>query len=142
MKVLGHPIHIMLIHFPSALFPMELICYIIYYVTGQVSYGQAAFYAIAGGVGLGWMAVFFGAMDLLKISPERTEIIKKALIHGSINITVVIIYTVFFYSLYRKYPILPTASLGLVITKVFVIAAMITGNFLGGSLVLKDRIGS
>ena len=142
MKVLGHPIHVMLIHFPSALFPMELVCYFIYYFTGQLSFANAAFYAMAGGVGLGWLAVCFGAFDLIKISPDRTEVMKKALIHGGINITVVIIYTIFFYSLYKNYPVLPSASLGLVIVKALVIVGMITGNFLGGSLVLKDRVGA
>ncbi|HTA26967.1 MAG TPA: DUF2231 domain-containing protein [Bacteroidia bacterium] len=142
MKVLGHPIHMMLIHFPSALFPMEFVCYCIYYFTGQVSFAQAAFYAMAGGVGLGWVAVLFGAIDLIKIPADKTEVMKKALLHGSINTTVVIIYTVFFYSLYKKYPMLPPASIGLTVTKAGVIGAMIIGNFMGGRLVLKDRIGA
>lgn len=141
MKVLGHPIHVMLIHFPSALFPMELVCYFLFYYTGQASFATAAFYAMAGGVALGWIAALFGALDLTKIPSHKPAVLKKALIHGSINCTVVIVYTVFFYSLYKKYPELPAASLPLVITKACIVGFMIAGNYIGGSLILEDKLG-
>jgi|SRR6185312_7719674 len=141
MKVFGHPLHLMLIHFPSALFPMELVLCCIYFFTGQLSFGQAAFYTMAGGVVLGWVAAIFGAMDLIKIPTDKPETMKKALLHGSINVTVVIVYTVLAYSLYKVYPNFPVPKLALLIAKFCVVCFMIVGNFIGGSLVLKDKVG-
>lgn len=141
MKLLNHPIHVMLIHFPSALFPMELVCYGLYYYTGALSYAQAAFYAMVGGVALGWLAAIFGVMDLVKIPEGKTDVMKKGLIHGSINTTVVTIYTIFAYSLFKIYPELPKASLVLLISKLCVVVFMIVGNYIGGSLILKDKLG-
>lgn len=141
MKIFGHPLHIMLIHFPSALFPMELVCYFLYYYTGETSYAQAAFYAMTGGVTLGCFAAIFGAIDIIKIPAEKSEVIKKALIHGCINLTVVIAYFIFAYSLFKKYPVLPPASLALLITKFCLVSFMIVGNYIGGSLILHDKVG-
>ena len=141
MKVFGHPLHIMLIHFPSALFPMELVCYALYYYTGQASFAQAALYAMTGGVALGWLAAIFGGMDMLKIPSDKIEIMKKALLHGCINVTVITVYTVLAYSLFKKYPDLPKATITLLIVKFCVVGFMIIANYMGGSLILKDKIG-
>src|SRR4051812_20420578 len=103
MKFLGHPIHLMLIHFPAALFPMELVCYFIFYRTGNASFGDASFYAISGGVLLGWLAVITGSIDLIMIKNDG-DLQAKALIHGFINSTVVITYSIIAWILYKHYP--------------------------------------
>lgn len=141
MKIFGHPLHVMLIHFPSALFPIELVFYGIYFFTGQLSFGQSAFYTMAGGVVFGWMAAIFGVADLIKIPAEKPTILKKALLHGSINITVVIVYTILAYSVYKVYPNIPVPKMALIIVKICAVGFMFIGNFMGGSLVLKDKVG-
>lgn len=142
MKILGHPLHLMLIHFPSALFPMELVCYALFYYTNNISYAYASFYAMTGGAAIGWLAVITGSIDVLRISPEQPAVINKALLHGLINVTVVITYSILAYSVYKKLPDLPAASMPVLILKIIVVSFMIIGNFLGGSLVLRDRVGA
>ncbi len=66
---------------------------------------------------------------------------QKALIHGGINVSVIIVYTIFAYSAYKKYPALPVASLSLLIIKGALVSLMIIGNYIGGSLILKYKIG-
>ncbi|HTA63389.1 MAG TPA: DUF2231 domain-containing protein [Bacteroidia bacterium] len=141
MKILGHPIHLMLIHFPSALLPMECVCYGLFYYTGKLSFAEASYYAMLGAVITGWLAVVFGAMDVTKISAEKPKVMAKALIHGSINTTVLIAYSIFAWFLFKKYPMLPNATVLVLSLKIGLITLMIIGNFLGGSLVLKDKIG-
>jgi len=140
MKVLGHPVHVMLIHFPSALFPMDLVCYFLYYYYGNASFAEASFYAMSGGVILGWTAAMFGALDLTGISAKNEVVMKKALIHGGINATVVIVYTVLAYTAYKKYPEMAQASLPMLFIKLFLVSFMIVGNYLGGSLILKHKV--
>jgi len=141
MKLFGHPPHLMLIHFPSALFPMETVCYGLFYFTGLTSYGEAAYYAVLGGVLLGWAALLFGAWDLIRIPPERDKTIKIALIHGFVNGIVLIGFSVFAYTAFKKYPELPPAKLPVLIVKGFLVLAMLAGNYLGGNLVLKHKLG-
>src|SRR5215217_7242125 len=93
MKLLKHPLHLMLIHFPAALFPMELICYYIYYTNHDTSFSQASFYAMIGGVILGWLSIVTGAIDLIQIK-DNGPLQAKALIHGSVNTNVVLGYTI------------------------------------------------
>lgn len=142
MKILGHPIHLMLIHFPSALFPMELVCYAAFYFKGEQSFSTASFYALMAGSVIGWLAIITGAMDLLKIDSSRTKVMNKALIHGSINTTVVLAYSVFACIGFMKYPALPDANLTVLILKFLLVVSMLAGNYLGGSLVLKDKVGT
>ena len=140
MKILGHPIHIMLIHFPSALFPMELACSVINKYTGKTSFLDASFFAMCGGVVLGWIAVIFGVFDLLKVYETKPSAMKKALIHAGVNSTVILIYSILCFIQYKKYPDLEMDSLGILFLKGSTISLMIIGNFIGGSLILKHKV--
>ncbi len=132
----------MLVHFPAALFPAECVCYGLLYFTGKQSFADASYYSMLGGVMMGWIAVIFGAMDLLKISRDNPKIITKAFIHGSINTIILIIYSVLVYSLYEKYPILPGADVIILVVKVILLSLLIIGNYIGASLVLKYGVGT
>lgn len=140
MKIFGHPIHIILIHFPSALFPMDFACAAIFYYSGTASFNDASFYAMCGGVILGWPAIIFGTIDLIKTFESRPDVVKKALIHGALNTTVLILYTVLAYVQYKHCPALQAATLGILGLKAAVNAIMIIGNFMGGDLILKHKI--
>lgn len=130
----------MLIHFPAALFPMELVCYFIFYKTENSSFGNASFYAMIGGVLLGWLAIVTGAIDLIMIK-DNGAVQAKALIHGTINTIVVLTYSIVAYMLYKDYPNLPLATVTLLAVKASLNILMIAGNYLGGNLVLKYKIG-
>lgn len=140
MKLFGHPIHLMLIHFPAALLPMELVCYFIFYRTGNELFGHASLYAMFGGVVLGWLSVITGAIDLIRIK-DNGALQAKALIHGTINTIVVLSYTIIAFMFYKDYPNLPSATITLLAVKVSLNVLMIAGNYLGGNLVLRDKIG-
>ena len=140
MKLFGHPIHLMLIHFPAALFPMELILYFVFYKTGDTSFDTASFYSMCGGVIFGWLAVFTGFIDMLRLKDEQAAAKVKALIHGTINTTVLTVYTALAFRLYKDYPDLPVATVNFLIIKAVLNIAMIAGNYLGGTLILKYKI--
>ncbi len=140
MKILGHPIHLMLIHFPAALFPMELIFYYIYYRTNNVSFADASFYGMSAGAIFGWLAILTGTIDLIMIKESQNEAKAKALIHGFINATVVFVYSILAYVLYKKYPDLPAATIMMLGVKASLNVLMIAGNYLGGTLILKYKI--
>lgn len=140
MKLFGHPIHLMFIHFPAALFPMDFACSIIYRYTGVQSFADASFYAMSGGAMLGWIAVIFGTFDLLAVLEKHPDAMKKALLHGGTNIVVIIVYSMLAYAQYQQASWLQTDGILILIVKAFVIALMVVGNFIGGSLILKHRV--
>ena len=140
MKLFGHPIHVMLIHFPAALFPMELVCYSIFYNTGNQSFGEAAYYATCGGALLGLLAIVTGAIDLVMIS-DNDSLQSKALVHGAVNSIVVIGYAMLALYLYKQYPNLPIATMPMLALRAALNMLAIGGNYLGGNLILKYRVG-
>ena len=101
---------------------------------------MASFYALAGGVGLGWLAILTGAMDLISVSERHPDALKKSLLHGALNTTVVIGYSVLAYSAYKNYPTLTPDTISVVVVKLFLVLTLMVGNFLGGSLILKHKV--
>jgi len=141
MKIFGHPIHVMLIHFPAALFPMDFVCSLLGYLYQDSSFLQGSFLAITGGAVLGSMAIITGGFDLVSMVNENSPAVKKALIHGSINSTVVIAYIVLAFIAFKKYPLVEYDAISKILFKGGLVTLMILGNYLGGSLVLKDKVG-
>ena len=140
MKFLGHPIHLMLVHFPAALFPFEFACAVLGFFIGDKTLVSASFYAMAGGVILGWAAVAFGSLDILKVLKENPAAVKTAVLHGCVNTCVIIAYTVLAYSQYKNYPSLKPDGMSILIFKAVILSFMGFGNYLGGSLILKYRV--
>jgi len=141
MKIFGHPAHVMLIHFPSALFPMDLVCSILARAYGMTSFADASFYALVGGVGLGYVAILTGAIDLLGIVKDKPKTVMKVFVHGAVNTIVVMGYSVIAFMAYKNYPHLSPDSSLMLVLKAALVAFMLVGNYLGGNLVLKEKIG-
>jgi uncharacterized membrane protein len=140
MKILGHPLHLMLIHFPSALFPMDFVCAILCIYTGNAAYGDASFFALMGGVIVGWVAVITGALDLLRVMRENTGAMNSALIHGGINTTVLLGYTLFAYYYYLHPEQVHSISTANLVTKGALVFILMAGNYIGGNLILKHKV--
>ena len=141
MKFLGHPVHVLLIHFPSALFPMDLVCAFLAVYTGNNSFNDSAFYAASGGVVIGWFAVITGTIDLLSVAKQKSKSLNKALLHGTINSTVLIGYTLLVFLSFKHYPELRDDSIVKLSVKATLVLLLLIGNYFGGSLILKDRVG-
>ena len=131
----------MLIHFPSALLPMDFTCAILAIYTGNSTFNDSAFYAATAGVLGGWLAVLTGVMDMLTVAKNNPRSLNKTLVHGGINSTVLIVYTVLVFLSFKHYPNLFNDSILKLTIKGILIAFLFVGNYFGGSLILKDKIG-
>jgi uncharacterized membrane protein len=139
MKILRHPLHVMLIHFPTALLPMELVLSFLFYRTGNTSYGSAAFYCLAAGVGTGMLALITGFIDLVMIRNNKTAL-NVAFIHGGINATALLAYSVFAYKGWTLYPSLQTPNTLSLAVKLALVLFLLVGNYLGGRLIFKHHV--
>lgn len=135
VKLLGHPIHQMLIVFPLGLLGASVVFDVLAMVTGSTGLATASYYMIAGGVISGLLAAPFGFVDWLGI-PKATRAKSIGAIHGLGNVAVVLLFGGS-WLLRMPDPLTPSgAALGLSFAGFLL--ALVTG-WLGGELV--DRLG-
>ena len=90
-KLLGHPIHQMLIVFPLGLLAMAVIFDLISLVTGTGYWSEIAYWMIASGVVTGLLAAPFGLIDWTAI-PSGTRAKRIGAVHGVGNVLVVLMF--------------------------------------------------
>jgi uncharacterized membrane protein len=134
-KLLGHPIHPMLIVFPLGLLATATAFDIVGLSKADSSWFGISFWMIAGGVIGGLLAAVFGLIDWLAI-PSGTRAKAIGLWHGVGNVLVVLLFTVSWF-LRRPDPANPSTA-ALALSFIAVVLALVTG-WLGGELV--DRLG-
>lgn len=93
IKLLGHPIHPMLIVFPLGLFATAVIFDILYLITGNDSFPVASFWMISAGILGGLLAALFGLLDYLTI-PSGTRARNVGFWHGVGNAVIVVIFII------------------------------------------------
>jgi uncharacterized membrane protein len=140
-RIAGHSLHIMLVHFPSALYPMSVVCSSLYYFNGNIIAGHVAFYTMAAGAVTGWLAILFGLWDSFFVSATKTKIITTIFFHATLNGIVTILFTVWAVKAWNIYPGVNKDSELLVILKWISIALLFAGNYCGGKLLLKYHVG-
>jgi uncharacterized membrane protein len=138
-KLFGHPVHIMLVQFPSSLFPLSLLADLIAVYTGNHHFYIFSFYSALAGTAVGWLALLLGIVDLIKIPAEHTAF-NKTLIHGGLNFLWLTAFTVLVGTEVKYYPSSGYSFIRLVV-KTIVVTGLIFSNYIGGELVLKYGIG-
>ncbi len=136
-KLLGHPIHQMLIVFPLGLLAMAVIFDVFTLVLGDGYWSEIAFWMIASGVVTGLVAAPFGTIDWLAI-PPGTRAKRVGAIHGLGNVVVVALFA-FSWLLRRDAPTAPE-NMALLLSFAGGGLALVTG-WLGGELVDRLAVG-
>ncbi|MBA3780075.1 MAG: DUF2231 domain-containing protein [Chloroflexi bacterium] len=90
-KLLGHPIHAMLIPYPLALLSTAGVFDVLGLVTGDGMWHTIAFWMIAAGLLVGLLAAVFGFLDFSNI-PKETRARSVARTHGLGNVVVVVLF--------------------------------------------------
>jgi len=134
-KLLGHPIHPMLIVFPLGLLATAVIFDIIALARGDGAWSGMAFYLIAAGIIGGLAAAVFGLIDWLAI-PSGTRAKVIGLWHGAGNVVVVVLFGASWFLRWGTANV--PGTLALILSFAGVVLALVTG-WLGGELV--DRLG-
>ena len=134
-KLLGHPIHQMLIVLPLGVLAMSLVFDLIGRFAGSPNLPEAAYYMIAAGVISGLVAAIFGLIDYLAI-PSGTRAKRVGTMHGIGNVIVVVLFAASWF-VRRDHPAEPEI-LAIVLSAAAAALACVTG-WLGGELV--DRLG-
>jgi uncharacterized membrane protein len=138
VKLLGHPVHPILIVFPLGLLIMALIFDVIYFATDNTAFATAAYWDIAAGSVGGLLAAVFGLIDWLNI-PSGTRAKSVGMWHGIGNVVVVALFTLSWWLRYRNATHTPS-------TTAFILALLGIGigaiaGWLGGEMVNRLGVG-
>lgn len=134
-KLLGHPVHPMLIIFPLGLLATAVAFDIVGLIQSDPNWFRISFWMIAAGIIGGLCAAVFGLIDWLAIRPG-TRANRIGLLHGGLNVVVVLLFIASWW-LRQTNGQLPDSG-ALALSFVAVLLALV-GGWLGGELV--DRLG-
>lgn len=135
-KLLGHPVHPMLVVLPLGLFIMAVVADVVHLATGSAAFATVAYWNIAGGILSGLLAAVFGTIDWLAI-PGGTRAKAIGLYHGAGNVVVVALFALSWWLRTGDAGLLPS-PLAFSIAVAGLMLGAVTG-WLGGELV--DRLG-
>lgn len=138
LKVLGHPVHPMLIVFPLGLLSTAVVFDLLYLATGNDELAVFAFWAIAAGVVGGLAAALFGLWDWLAI-PSETRAKRVGLLHGGGNVVVTALFAISWLLRTGDPTYLPDI-VPLILGVMGAGLAVLTA-WLGGELVYRLRVG-
>ena len=136
-KVLGHPVHQMLVPFPFGLLASAAIFDVIHLVTENPTIASASYWMMIAGIVGGLLAAPFGSIDWFAI-PKRTRAKRIGLVHGLGNVVVLALFAASWF-LRRGAPEAPS-SLALALSLGGFALAGVTG-WLGGELVDRLSVG-
>jgi uncharacterized membrane protein len=136
LKVLGHPVHPMLIVFPLGLLTTAVIFDLIDIAGGPGVLGDVAYWNIAVGLIGGILAAVTGAVDLLAI-PAGTRAKRIGVLHAVTNTGVIVLFAGVW--VVRMSASQRAAGGGLVAIELVALGVAAVGAWLGGELV--DRLG-
>ncbi len=91
VKLLGHPVHPMLIVLPLGLLSTGVLFDALYLITGTEGFASVAYWNIAVGILGGLLAAVFGFIDWLAI-PADTRARRIGLWHGLGNLVIVVLF--------------------------------------------------
>ena len=135
-KLLGHPLHPILIPFPLGLLITSFIFDIVYLITGNAIFSVVAFWMITAGVIGGLIAAVPGVIDWLAI-PHGTRARSIALWHLLSNVVAIVLFALS-WLIRIGAPPAQTGAIAIILSLVGVILLGL-GGWLGGELV--DRMG-
>jgi nitrite reductase/ring-hydroxylating ferredoxin subunit/uncharacterized membrane protein len=132
----GHPIHVILIHFPIALFIAALAFDVLSVCTGNMNFSTTAFYIETAGVVMGLAAAIPGLIDFIFSVPPNSSAKKRAAIHGILNVLTVFTFIVAIVVRQNdevsQWLIIAIETLGVIMLSI--------AGYMGGTLVTRNQI--
>jgi uncharacterized membrane protein len=137
-KLLGHPIHPMLVVLPLGLFIGAVVFDALYLWRGSAMFASVGYWNVAAGIIGGLLAAVFGLIDWLAI-PRGTRAKRIGLLHGLTNVTVVLLFAIAWWM--RSGPIDVAPTNGVFLIEVVALALGTIAGWLGGELVDRLAVG-
>ena len=138
-RVLRHPMHPILVMFPTALFPLLLFLDALGLWLGEDAFWVAGFWIAVAGVVTTLAAMVPGTIDMAAI-PDGTKAHRTGLIHAVVGTGILLLYGA---AVWLRWPAGAVPENALLVTgldALGVLAVTVQG-FLGGELVYRHHVG-
>lgn len=136
-SIKSHPLHPILIPFPIAFFTGTLLAHAAGLIWNSYELLRTAYYLNLAGIAFAVAAAVPGIIDFIYTVPPKSSGKKRAAQHGTINVIVLLIFTVAFF--YRRNE---DASQNLLLAmEVAGIILMMIAGWMGGTLAYRNQIG-
>ncbi len=139
-RMLGHPMHMMLVHFPAALWPFGFVLDLLGAILRQPGLAAAGFYALAGGTVGGAAAAVFGAVDYFRM-PSGHPGWTTASWHALLNSIWLMTFGTLAGIRAGQYPGFTYATPAELAISFAAVIGVLLSNHLGGRLVLRYSMG-
>ncbi|CAN5753763.1 hypothetical protein BH23PLA1_BH23PLA1_22310 [soil metagenome] len=134
----GHPIHPMLIVFPTAFLIGALVCDLAALAVDWAEGGRIGAYLGIAGIVTGLIAGVPGLIDYLTIIPPNSSAKWRGTQHMAVNLAALAAFALGW--LFRDFPSL-MPGIGTVLLEVVGVALLTSGGWMGGTLVYRNQIG-
>lgn len=141
VKVMGHPMHALLIHFPMGLLVTSLLWDIIGLITNDTMWFQFSFWSIVVGLAIALIAAVPGFIDFISLG-DKHPAEKAALIHLSVILTGVVLFVVSILFRVNATSLSGGSLYGALGFSILGVLSLAIGGYFGAELVHKHRVGS
>jgi len=140
VKILGHPIHPMLVAYPIALYTATLVAYIIYAAHNDPFFFRAAVAANIAGIFMAGLAALPGFIDWAVGIPSESPAKGHGLSHMLLNVTALVIFIInaIVHTGDWKHP--SGTGSGIILALLGVLCTVAAGYF-GWTMIQNDHVG-
>jgi uncharacterized membrane protein len=140
VKIMGRAVHPMLVSFPIVLYTAAFVCFCIYQSTVNPFWYRVAFIGNLAGVCAAVLAAIPGSIDLAAGVPKNTEAKKRGIIHATLNVLSLILFSINLYLIWGTFNLAPEPNiLNVFITGAGFILTVFAG-YHGYTLVQKNKL--
>ncbi len=140
IKILGHPLHPILVAYPIAFYTATLVCYVVFNSNHDIFWFKVAYVANLAGIIMAAVAALPGFIDWLNI-PPGTRAKKTGVFHLICNVIALLLYTACFFMFKDKWDETnPAVTTAIALTGAGFAITLVAG-FLGWALVQKHHVG-
>jgi uncharacterized membrane protein len=141
VKVMGHPIHPMLVTFPIAFYFATLIAFIFHGVSGSAFWFQVGIAANVAGIVMAVVAAVFGFIDWSLGIPQGTLAKSTGIKHLSFNTLSLILFVICLSLNAGQWSAVTPVSRGAVILSLLGVISTIFAGYFGWTLVQNHHVG-
>ena len=141
VKIMGHPVHPMLINFPIAFYVSTLIAFVIHGVSGDTFWFKVGIAANIAGIVMALAAATFGFIDWTFGIPSGTSAKDTGIKHMLLNVIALILFVVCLILNAGQWNAVIPVSRGAVILPFLGVISTIGAGYFGWTLVQNHHVG-
>ncbi|MGC9965378.1 MAG: DUF2231 domain-containing protein [Syntrophobacteraceae bacterium] len=141
VKIMGHPVHPMLVTFPIAFYVSTLIAFIIHGISGSAFWFQVGIAANVAGIVMAVIAAVFGFIDWNFGIPAGTLAKSTGVKHLSFNMLSLILFLICLSLNAAQWNALVPVSRGAVIFALLGVISTVCAGYFGWTLVQNHHVG-